>query len=105
MLKTCLKKDECEPPSSYCGRYSYSSEGSVSLKIRKPIISVSQPEEVAKASRRGIVVQESGVVFSEKERPCKNSQKQAKRKSIGWVKAAVEWCLAKRASAVVTAPL
>jgi 4-hydroxythreonine-4-phosphate dehydrogenase len=103
-LKLVSKKMNVNRPVAIVGDIRILQKAASLLKIRKPIISVSQPEEVAKASRRGIVVLESGVVFSEKERPGKISKK-AGEASIGWVKAAVEWCLAKRASAVVTAPL
>src|SRR5574344_241820 len=103
-LKLTAKKMNVNRPVAIVGDLRILQKAATLLKIKKPLISVSKPEDVAKASRKGIVVLESGVIFSEKERPGKISKK-AGEASIGWVKASVEWCLQKRASAVVTAPL
>lgn len=103
-LKLLAKKMKVTRPVAIVGDFEVLRRAVALLNIKRPIVSVSEPEEIAVASKKNIVVLESGIQFKEKERPGKVSKK-AGAASIGWVRASVQWCLEKRASAVITAPL
>lgn len=103
-LKLVSKKMNVIRPVAIVGDIHVLEQAASLLKIKKPLILVSKPEDIAKASKKGIVVLDSGVSFKEKVRSGKISKK-AGEASIGWVRVAVEKCLEKKASAVVTAPL
>lgn len=76
-----------------------------SLGIKREVVEIFDPSEAEAANKRGMIpVLSAGVKFNEKIQPGKITKK-AGAASIGWVRAATQYCLDGKACAVVTAPL
>ncbi len=76
-----------------------------STGIKREVVSIEDPSEAAAACKRGMIpVLSAGIEFKEKIQPGKITKK-AGAASIGWVRAATQYCLDGKAAAVVTAPL
>jgi 4-hydroxythreonine-4-phosphate dehydrogenase len=100
----CETAEARETARGNVGDYKILCEAATFLKIKKNLILVENPECVAAAMKLGIPVLEAGITLGESVKPGKISKK-AGAASIGWVRAATQWVLEKRAAGVVTAPL
>lgn len=101
---TSKKQLKSERPVGIVGDFQVLCAAQDLLRTQKKLIRIQKPEEIFEAAKLGIPVLDAGESFREKINPGKISKKAGKA-SIAWVDAAARWCLAGRASAMVTAPL
>ncbi len=103
-LRLLIKSVNVSRPIGVLGDLNVLQKAADLLKIKSPLISIQNPEDIFEASKQGIAVLDVGLPFKENVKPGQIS-KAAGESSISWVHAATELCLENRAAAMVTAPL
>lgn len=91
-------------PVAIVGDFNVLRAAALLLGIKRNLVLVENPEDIRFAVKFGIPVWDAGIKMEERVSPGKVTRKAGKA-SIGWVRAATQAVLDKRAAAIVTAPL